>query len=89
MVLEMTKENKEQIINLVVVEEELTISSAASIIKYIKDGNFLQILYSYPFSVLVRLLDLYEFRDEYETCAIIRDTVNNYNKSTGKNLQLK
>jgi hypothetical protein len=89
MTLEITQTYRKQIISFIVVDENLPLSSAASILKYVKAGNFLQILYSYQFSVLIGLLNLFEYEENYKACAIIRDTVINYNKSTGKNLQLK
>jgi len=89
MILEIAKSSEAEIINLIVVERELPLNVASSVLKYTKKGNFLQILYAYPFYILQELLKIFENNNDFATCIIIRDTVKNHNKATGSNLKLK
>ena len=60
MILEIAKSSEAEIINLIVVERELPLNVASSVLKYTKKGNFLQILYAYPFYILQELLKIFE-----------------------------
>lgn len=58
------------------------------IIHYVNADNYLQILYTYKIDTIQILMAYFLEVEDYDTCAIIRDMIKNYNKSTGKNLKL-
>lgn len=62
--------------------------SIGKIVHYIELDNYLQILYTYGIETIQALLGLFLEYEDYETCAIIRDTVYKHNKVTGKNYKL-
>ena len=51
--------------------------------------NFLHILYTYKLKTLKYILEYLEEQEAFEECALVRDTINKYNKATGENLKLK
>lgn len=57
--------------------------------RLIKEFNFLQIIYDYDIKVLHIITGVLEEESEFEICALIRDAINNYNKTTGKNLKTR
>lgn len=57
--------------------------SVEKIIHYVDKDNYLQILYTYGFEVIKELLLYFLDIEDYETCVIIRDTIEKNNKATG------
>lgn len=53
------------------------------IIHFVDMDNYLQIMYDYEIQTLQALQEFFLDREDYETCAIIRDTVLNFNKALG------
>tara|TARA_R100000656_G_scaffold122664_1_gene98447 strand:+ start:351 stop:632 length:282 start_codon:yes stop_codon:yes gene_type:complete len=62
--------------------------SIGKIVHYVEADNYLQILYTYGIETIKALLGLFLEYEDYETCALIRDTVEKHNKATGKNYKL-
>ncbi len=58
-------------------------------VELIEKGNYLQILYGMGSNYVLILLDFFEEMEDYERCAIIRDTIDNHNKISGDNIQNK
>jgi len=66
-----------------------SIRDANNIVMMLDSGNYLQVLYDYGIKCISLIVAYYEDEDEYEKCAAIKLVVDNYNKSTGKNLNIK
>lgn len=84
----MTSSEKEDFQIYLLTNVKNGMGTANKIIHYVDARNFLQILYSYGFQVLRKVLKYLEQKEDYERCAELRDTVLNYNKSTGTRYRL-
>jgi len=66
-----------------------SIRDSNNIVMMIDLGNYLQIIYDYGIKCIRLIVAYYEEESEYEKCAAIKLAIDNYNKSTGANLNIK
>ena len=70
-------------------DENLEDSKIESVLHYISNKNYLQILYDYGKTFIKNLIRFYESNDYFEECLEIQIVINNHNKATGERIDLK
>ena len=60
-----------------------------TVLGFIDKENYLQIYYDYGHKYNLILLEFFEYYEDYVTCKVILDTIENINKTLGENLSTR
>lgn len=60
-----------------------------TVLGFIDKENYLQIYYDYGHKYNLILLEFFECYEDYVTCKVILDTIENINKTLGENLSTR
>lgn len=86
--MKLKKRDKYNIVNSCL-EQSLIFKEFLNILELLERGNITQIIFTYGINSVLCLISLYEYLEEYETCALIKRKIIVHNKNTNKEFKTK